>query len=1061
MLSRRVLLLIAAVLSATAAAAQVPDSVFDGITRRDIGPAIMSGRVTDLAVFEEDPSIFYVASASGGLLKTTNGGNTWENVFDSQATVSIGDVAINPTDPNVVWVGTGEANNRQSSSWGDGIYKSTDGGKTWMHMGLRESQHIGRIVIDPTDTDVVYVAALGRLWGANKERGVFKTSDGGVTWQQVLAIDEDTGAVDLVMDPANPKTLLAAAYARRRTGWGFNGGSPDSGIYKSVDAGRTWRKITAGLPTGPTGRIGLDIYRRNSNIVYAIVENQQGGVFRSEDKGESWTKMNSLNPRPMYFSQIRIDPNEPQRIYVNGVVIFVSDDGGRTFRGDGSNGVHSDHHAMWIDPRNSRHIVDGNDGGVWVSRDRAKTWEHLNNYPIGQFYNVDVDMQQPYHIYGGMQDNASWGGPSSVRDRQGIANEHWYQMLSCDGMFTVVDPSDGNTVYTNCQNGRIVRYDRKTGERKSVMPQAEAGQPPLRWNWTAPIVISPHDKRTIFTAANKVFKSADRGQTWTTISPDLTNALDRDELVIMGVSGRSITVARNDGMSSFGNIFALAESPRTAGVLYAGSDDGNVQLSRDGGATWQNLTARIPGVPKLIYVSRITPSAFAEGTVYASFDGHRSDNFKPWVYVSTDFGQTWRSISNNLPDGSVYVIKEDPKNQDLLYVGTEFGLFVSVDRGARWTRWKGFPTVAVYDLVVHPRDNDLIVATHGRSFMVFDDISPLQQLNATVLAAPSHVFDIGAAVQYIPNENGWFLGGRSFRAPNRALGAFINYYVRSAAKDDVAISISDPSGKVVRQLKGPETPGLHRVAWDLRAEPIGPATSGLAGAFVLTNLGPFVPPGDYKVQVTIDGKGETKTAKVIGDPLVQISDMDRATLYQTLLTLTEMQRGANSAAETATRLGQRMQQITETMKEYPNAPAAVTSAVAALNKQVTGLRASIGNAGGPGGGGPGGGGGGFEAGGPGGGGPGGGGQGGGGGGGGFGGQQAVRNRINSLKQEVIGSQSLPTRVQIGQVDALQKQLGTLVGQLNSIITTALPNLHKQLNENNIFPSVGDPIKLVP
>jgi photosystem II stability/assembly factor-like uncharacterized protein len=994
----------------------------------------MSGRVVDLAVFEDDPSIFYAASASGGLLKTGNGGASWTNVFDSQPTVSIGDIAINPTDPSVVWVGTGEANNRQSSSWGDGIYKSTDGGKTWKHMGLRETQHIGRIVIDPTDTDIVYVAAVGRLWGANKERGVFRTADGGVTWQHVLAINENTGAVDLVMDPANSKVLLAAAYQRRRTGWGFNGGGPDSGIHKSVDGGRTWRKITAGLPSGDTGRIGLDIYRRDSNIIYATVENREGGVFRSEDKGETWSKVNSLNPRPMYFSQIRVDPNDRQRIYVNGVNLHISDDGGKTFRDDGASAVHLDHHAFWVNPRNSRHLIDGNDGGVWVSHDRAQTWEHLNNYPIGQFYNVTVDMQQPYHIYGGMQDNASWGGPSSVRDRQGIANEHWYQMLACDGMFTVVDPTDGDTVYTNCQNGRIVRYNRKTGERKMIMPQPESSEPPLRWNWTAPIIVSPHDQRTIYTGANKVFKSSDRGQSWTVISQDLTNALDRDELLIMGVSGRSITVARNDGMSSFGNITSLAESPRLAGLLYGGTDDGNVHVSRDGGATWTNLTSRIPGVPKLIYVSRLTPSAFAEGTVYASFDGHRSDDFRPYVFASTDYGATWRSISNNLPMGSVYVIREDPKNQDLLYVGTEFGLFISIDRGANWTRWKGMPTVAVYDLVVHPRDNDLILGTHGRSFMVFDDITPLQQLNATALSSSSHVFDIGPATQFIPNENGWFLGGRSFRAPNRALGAFVNYFLRADAKQDVDITISDPAGNVVRQLKGPKTGGLHRVAWDLRAEPIGPASSGLAGAFVLTNLGPFVPPGDYRVQVTIDGRATTKTVNVRPDPLVDLSDPDRQTLYRTLLTLTDMQRAATAAADAVAKLDERMQQIADTMKAYPKAPAAITGAVAGVTKEVTSLQTAI--AGRPG-------------------------QGGGGGGGGGGGAQPLRNRINGLKGEVIGSQSLPTRVQMSQVDVFQKQLAELVNRVNTLIASTLPDVYKQLHENSIYPRVGEPITLVP
>jgi photosystem II stability/assembly factor-like uncharacterized protein len=1030
MFIRRLTLFIACVLMAASAAAQVPESIFDGITRREIGPAIMSGRVTDLAIYEEDPDIFYAASASGGLLKTVNGGNSWENVFDSQTTVSIGDVTINPTDPNIVWVGTGEANNRQSSSWGDGVYKSTDGGKTWKNMGLRESNHVGRIVIDPQDTDIVYVAALGRLWGANKERGVFKTTDGGATWQHVLAINEDTGAVDLVMDPANPKVLLAAAYQRRRTGWGFNGGGPHSGLYKTADGGRTWRKIAGGFPTGDVGRIGLDMFRRNSNIVYAIVEHREGGIFRSEDKGETWTKVSSLNPRPMYFSQIRIDPNEPQRIYVGGVNLHVSDDGGKTFRDDGATQAHLDHHAFWINPRNSRHLIDGNDGGVWVSRDRSRSWEHLNNYPIGQFYNVDVDMQEPYHIYGGMQDNASWAGPSSVRDRQGIANEHWYQMLACDGMFVVVDPSDGDTVYTNCQNGRIVRYNRKTGERKSIMPQPEAGQPPLRWNWTAPIVVSPHDKKTLYTGANQVFKSTDRGQSWTPISSDLTNGINRDELLIMGVPGSKITVARNDGMSSFGNITALVESPRKAGLLYAGTDDGNVHISRDGGGGWSNLTSRLTGVPKLIYVSRVTPSAFADGTVYVSFDGHRSDDFKPYVFMSTDYGETWRSIAGNLPAGSVYVIKEDPKNQDLLYVGTELGLFVSNNRGANWTRWKGMPTVAIYDLVVHPRDNDLILGTHGRSFIVMDDISPLQQMNAAALSAPSHVFNIGPAVQFNPNENGWFLGGRSFRARSREFGAFINYHLRAAAKDDVAITISDPSGTVVRKLTGPKTPGLQRVVWDLRAEPISAATTGLAGAFQLTNLGPFVIPGEYTVQVTVDGRSDTKTVTVKPDPLVQITDTERLTLYRTLLTITDMQRGVTAAADATTKLDQRMKEIGEALKTRTNAPAPVKTSVESLTKQVTELRTAIAGSG----------------------------QGGGGGGGGD--TQPLRNRINGLKTEVIGSQSLPTRVQTTQVDTLQKRLTEVVGQVNTVITTTLPGLYKQLNEANIYPGIGEPITLV-
>ena len=1033
------LLFVIVVASATAFA-QVPGGVLDNLKPREIGPAIMAGRTADFAVYEDDPSIFYAASAGGGLLKTVNGGNTWENVFDRQTSVSIGDVAINPSDPNVVWVGTGEANNRQSSSWGDGIYKSSDGGKTWKHMGLRESQNIGRIVINPQDSDIVYVAALGHLWGPNRERGVFMTSDGGVNWQQVLTVNEDTGAVDVVMDPSNPKILLAATYQRRRSGWGFNGGGPGSGIYKTVDAGRSWRKLSTGLPQGDIGRIGLDIYRRDSNIVYATIENRDGGVYRSEDKGETWTKMNSLNPRPMYFSQIRIDPNDPKRIYVCGTDLAVSDDGGKTFRNNASPGVHSDHHALWIDPRNSRHIIDGNDGGVWVSRDRSATWEHLNNYPIGQFYNVAVDMQQPYHIYGGMQDNASWGGPSAVRDRQGISNEHWYQMLACDGMYTTVDPSDGDTIYTDCQGGNIVRYDRKTGERKRIQPQPAPGEPPLRWNWTAPIVVSAHDPKTLFIGGNKLFKSVDRGQTWAAISPDLTTQTDRDQLSLMGVMGKDVTVSKNDGMSSFGNITALAESTKRAGLIYAGTDDGNVQVTRDGGRTWTNVISKIPAVPKMIYVSRLTPSSFNEGTVYASFDGHRSDDFKPYVYMSTDYGDTWRSINSNLPSGSVYTIKEDLKNQNLLYVGTEFGLFVSLDRGAHWTRWNNLPTVAVFDLVVHPRDNDLVLATHGRSIVVYDDISPLQQMTETVLSASSHLFEMRPATQFNFNENGWFLGGRSFRAPNPEFGAYVNYHLKSAVNEEVKITITDAAGKVVRELKGPKEAGLHRVAWDLRAEPGGTASTGLAGALVLTNLGPFVLPGEYRVKLSAGGPDQTKTVRVNADPLVTLNDADRKKLYDALISLTSMQRTAESAVTAISKMDDQMKQVAEMLKAYPNAPAAVKASVDNATRQVTSLRARIAGAGGPRGGGGGGGGGGGEGEGP-------------------AGRQALRNSINSLKSDIIGSQSIPTAIQSSRLESYLKDLNDAVNQLNSVISTTLPALYKQLNDNNIRPTM-EPIKPV-
>jgi photosystem II stability/assembly factor-like uncharacterized protein len=1014
----------------TAAAwAQLPESTLADLKPRAIGPAVMGGRTVDFAVYEPDPSLFYVASASGGLLKTVNGGTSWENVFDRQGSVSIGDVAINPSDPSVVWVGTGEANNRQSSSWGEGIYKSTDGGRSWKHMGLRETQHIGRIVINPYDTDIVYVAALGRLWGPNRERGVFMTADGGLRWEQVLAIDENTGAVDLAMDPSNPKVLYASAYQRRRSGWGFNGGGPKGGIYKTVDGGRSWRLLTAGLPTGDKGRIGLDIYRKDPNIVYAIIESREGGVFRSEDKGESWTRVNTLNPRPMYYSQIRIDPTEPQRIYVLGTQLHVSDDGGKTFRDDGAPGVHLDHHAFWINPQNPRHLITGNDGGVWVSRDRSRTWEHLNNYATGQFYHVSVDMQQPYWVYGGMQDNASWMGPSAVRDRVGILNHRWIQMLACDGMYVLVDPTDNNSIYTNCQNGRVVRYDRSTGERKAVMPRPAAGEPPLRWNWTSPIAFSPHDGKILYTGANKVMKSTDRGHTWTAISPDLTTQTDREQLELMGVVGRDVTLSKNDGMGSFGNITALAESPKRAGLLYAGTDDGNVQVSRDNGRNWANVTSRIPGVPKMIYVSRLTPSGFEDGTVYATFDGHRSDDQRPYVFASTDFGQTWKAIANNLPVGSVYTIKEDPTNQNLLYLGTEFGLYVSVDRGSVWTRWPTVPTVAVYDLVIHPRDHDLVLATHGRSFMVLDDVSPLQQASAVVLSSRSHLFKTRPATQFIPNETGWFVGGRDFIGPNPEFGAYINYYLGSAG-EDVKLAITDAGGATVRELTGSGAAGIHRIAWDLRAAAVGPVPTGMYGDPDRTNAGPFVLPGEYTVTLSARGQKHTGTVRVLGDPLVAISDADRKRLFELLTAATSNQSSSDLTADAIGKLDLQVQAVAKVVREHSGATTEVKNAADRMLRQVADLRLRhIGTGGRGGGGGAGGG--------------------------------PLRNRIRSLKSELIASQSAPTANQMAQQEANMKDLNDLVAEVNAVINTAFPGLLKQLSGLGIYPVLGETIRTIP
>ncbi len=515
--------------SAPAATAAQPDP-FPGLKFRNIGPATMGGRVDDLAVLESNPAVFYVGTATGGLWKTVNNGTTWDVLFDDlDDTVSIGDIAINPNDANTVWIGSGENNNRQSGSWGNGLYKSIDGGKTWKHMGLPTSKHIARIIVDPIDHDIVYVAALGSLWGRGGERGIYKTTDGGLTWTRIHFVDDDTGATELVMDPSNNKVLYAATYQRRRATWGFNGGGPGSAMWKSSDAGRTWTKLTQGVPTGPLGRIGMDVYRANPNVLYARIEHEkESGTYRSDDAGLSWRKMSTTNPRPMYFSQVRIDPNNDARIYVLGVQIHISDDGGKTFIENGA--LHSDHHAMWINPKNSNHIIDGNDGGIGVSYDKGATWEAVYNMDLGQFYHVTYDMETPYNVCGGLQDNYTWCGPTATRSRTGIANDQWFQIHGGDGFEAQIDPTNSRIIYAESQDGNISRIDKVSNERKSIRPLPARGEPPLRWNWNTPILMSPHDPATIYVGANKVFKSTDRGQSWTAISPDLTEATDREGL---------------------------------------------------------------------------------------------------------------------------------------------------------------------------------------------------------------------------------------------------------------------------------------------------------------------------------------------------------------------------------------------------------------------------------------------------------------------------------------------------------------------------------------------------
>ncbi len=801
---------------------------------RSIGPATMGGRIDDFAVVESDPRIIYMGAAAGGLFKTVNGGNTWQSLFDDQSNPSIGDIAVAPSNPAILYVGTGEPNNRQSSSWGDGVYKSMDAGATWTHLGLKGTHHIGRIVVHPTDPNIVYVAALGDLWAANKERGVYKSLDGGATWSQTLFIDENTGVSDIAIDPQSPNILYAAAYQRRRTVFGYNGGGPGSGLYRSTDGGAHWSKISNGMPSsGDIGRCAVDIYRRNSNIVYALIEHQtRGGVYRSEDKGATWVRVSDTNPRPSYFSQIRVDPNNDQKIWLGGVNIYMSEDGGRTFVQTRFRGVHSDVHAIWIDPANSDHILSGNDGGIWVTEDSGRNWRHINNVALGQFYEIAYDFRKPYHVCGGLQDNYSWCGPSSSTETLGIGNDDWYTVQGGDGFYSRIDPSDPDIVYAESQDGNLSRRNLRSGESKSIRPLEDNDQAArYRFQWNSPLMISPHDPHTIYYGGNHLFKSTDRGDTWVRLGEDLTTGADRDKLQIMGKVIDRNTLSRHDGVVAWPCITAIAESPVKAGVLWAGTDDGNLQVSRDGGKTWTNVVSHMPGAPKGGYVSRIEPSHSEEGTAYVTFDNHRSGDFAVYIYVTKNYGDSFARIDNGIPQeaGTVHVIREDPANPNLLFAGTEFGLFLTFDRGANWQRMKnGLPTVPVFDIQIHPRDHDLILATHGRSVWIMDNITALEELNEKALTTDLRLFPSRPAIEWRMSNSRGFIGANYFLAPNAPSGLVLDFFAKSGGQAQV--TVTDKTGKRIRQFNTrAEAGAINRTTWDLRSDAPVPPQAGDRG----------------------------------------------------------------------------------------------------------------------------------------------------------------------------------------------------------------------------------------
>jgi len=885
----------------------IPASVLSGFRFRAIGPATYSGRIGDIAV-HPDKKTWYVGVASGGVWKTENAGITWSPVFDGQASYSIGVVVLDPNDPNTVWVGTGENNAQRSVSYGDGVYKSVDGGRTWRNMGLKESQHIGSIVIDPRDSKVIYVAAQGPLWSEGGERGLYKSTDGGETWTQILTGTRWAGVNEVSLDPRNPDILLASTWQRHRHVWGYLAGGPESALHRSTDGGKTWRKVST-VPEGE-GRIGLARSASNPDVVYAIAEaaGERGGMFRSDDNGASWRRQGSYQTIGLYYQEIWVDPVNPDRVYSVNVQTMVSNDAGRTFTQLGESGKHVDNHALWIDPDDTDHHLIGSDGGLYESFDGSRNHRFVANLSLAQMYKIDVSRDAPFYIVcGGTQDNYSFCGPSRTNNDNGIRNSDWFVTNGGDGFQSRIDPVDHQVIYAESQNGGLVRFDRRTGESQRIVPEPEPGEDASRWNWDSPILLSPHNRTRLYFASQRLWRSNDRGDSWTAISGDLTRNLRRTEFKMQGRVWSVDAVSRNTSTSFNGNIVALSESPLAEGLIYVGTDDGLLQVTENGGQTWRRLD-NFPTVPDTSYVAYLTASAHDANLVYAGFNNYKRGDFKPYVLRSNDRGRTWTAITSDLPvRGSVHAVREDPKKAGLLFVGTEFGLFVSFDNGGKWQQLRsGLPPIPVRDIAIQPEMDDLVIGTFGRGIYVLDDYSTLRALAPAALRAEATLFASRPAMMYeldspLGGSGVSFQGATHFFTANPPVGATFTYHLRTALRSQrqqretreqglnrsgadvpfpgwealkaeqeeeaptVEVEITDPAGAVVSRFNAPAAAGLHRVTWNLRwagATPVGAAGGGGfgggggaggggggGGAQALGGNGPYVVPGTYRVQL--------------------------------------------------------------------------------------------------------------------------------------------------------------------------------------------------------------------
>jgi hypothetical protein len=965
---------------------------FSGLKFRSVGPAFMSGRVGDFAVNPARPAEYYVAVCSGGVWKTVNAGISYQPVFDAEGSYSIGCVTLDPSDPSTVWVGTGENNSQRSVSFGDGVYKSTDAGKSWKNVGLKDSQHIGMIAVDPRDSNIVYVAAQGPLWNEGGERGLYKTTDGGETWERVLHISDDTGANEVHLDPRNPDTIYVSTYQRRRHVWTLINGGPESGIHKSTDAGKTWTEINSGLPSEDKGRIGLDISPANPDVLYAIVEaaNGESGFYRSNNRGGSWTKQSGhATSSPQYYNEITCDPVDVDKIYSLDTYLNVTHDAGKTFSRVPRKDRHVDDHALWIDPADTQHMLIGCDGGIYHTWDSGDNWQFHNNLPITQFYRVSVDESEPfYNIYGGTQDNNSQGGPSRTTRREGIANEDWYVTVGGDGYETVIDPTDPMIVYAQWQHGGLIRFDRRSGEILDIRPQEEPGESPHVYNWDSPLIMSPHSNTRLYFACDKLFRTDNRGVSWTAISGDLTRDLDRNQLEIMGVIQKPDAVSKNRSTSIYGNAVSLDESPLVEGLIYVGSDDGLISITEDAGSNWRTVRAEdVPGVPELAYISNLTASVHNADVVFASFDNKKMGDFSPYLFRSDNRGESWNSISGDLPEKNIcYTLRQDHVNPDLLFIGTEYAVYFSINAGENWIKLSGVPTIAVRDLEIQRRESDLVLGTFGRGFYVLDDYSPLRTLSESMLDNESLLFPVKDAPLYIEHSRPGGRDGRGsmgatyFTAPNPDFGAIFTYYLNEkittrkeqrheAEKEEgweyptieqfraedaqqdpaVILTVRDSTGEIIRRVEGAREKGFHRIAWDLRypiAEPIT-LSDRKVPYWADVPRGPMVAPGNYSVTVDLQQDGSVQ--RLAGPEQFRVYPLNRNTFpiedhnaaVAFRLKVHDLQRAVSGAQKVISEADTRIKYLRKALTETPAAEPAYIATLDSIRLRLAAIKSDM------------------------------------------------------------------------------------------------------------------------